>query len=416
MKYANIIFDGNRKGSVNIGDDLQLVAIENLYKRMGIPDEDIIRIGLSELSTYDGEYCILPVSFPLYGYREGTYITMFSAKIVPVFLALSIMCGNISDEECDYLRHFEPIGCRDYHTVKLLRSKGILAYLNGCITATLPRRMDLEGDKTYLVDVPEEYYDYIPKRLLKNAVVTSQIVDECEDPEKEIKDRLDEYALNASLVITTRLHCAMPCVAMGIPVVLLKDNYSFRFSFISKYIHVYEKEEFDTIDWSPRSIDYEEKKEEILGVAIKRIQDTIDKYAPMYDLSWFYEKDNIREDYYIEHFDNVKDFIEENFDKTDSFKYAVWGLTQKADMICSYLEDNYPNARLVYAYDRNKQTKFHGIESGNSIDEICKEDVFVFVTAATANLVAMDMFSSHGKCNYHISDDGIKRIGRKKQI
>ena len=62
MKYANILFDGNRRSSVNIGDDMQLVAVENLYKEMGIDYADVIRIGLSQLSSYDGEYVVLPVS------------------------------------------------------------------------------------------------------------------------------------------------------------------------------------------------------------------------------------------------------------------------------------------------------------------------------------------------------------------
>ena len=99
MKYANVVFDGNRTGSVNIGDDLQLVAIENLYREMGIDYKDVVKIGLSQLATYDGEYVILPISFPLYGYREGLNITMFSPKIIPVFLGLSIMSENLSDDE-----------------------------------------------------------------------------------------------------------------------------------------------------------------------------------------------------------------------------------------------------------------------------------------------------------------------------
>ena len=411
MKFANILFDGNRKGSINLGDDLQLVAVELLYKKMGLGKEDIIRIKLSELSTYDGEYCILPVSFPLYGYRDKLYITMFSPKIIPVFLALSIMSHNILPEEIEYLKHYEPIGCRDYHTVKILREKGILAYLNGCLTATLPKRMPVKGNKVYLVDIPEEYLQFIPSDKLLNAVNTSQVVDNCDNPEKEIENRLNEYAENASLVITTRLHCAMPCVAMGIPVVLMKDYYSFRFSFISRYIHIYEKDEFDRIDWNPIPVFYEDEKSKIMNLAIKRIQDSYNKYAPMFDLSWFYENNNIRNDYYIEHFDNVKEFIDNHFSKDEYFKYAIWGITQKADMICEYLKNNYCNSELVYVYDKNKIVTFYGIDSGNDINKLLNPEIFVFVTAATANLYAIDIFNKEGKTNFHISDDGIKRIG-----
>ena len=414
MKYGNIIFDGNRKGSVNIGDDLQLVAVENIYNHMGISQDRIVRVKLSELSTYDGEYCILPISFPLYGYRNETYITMFSPKIIPVFLALSIMSGNISEEECNYLRHYEPIGCRDYHTVKLLRNRGILAYLNGCLSAALPRRENLSGEKVYLVDIPRDYYNYIPEALREDAIVTSQVVDNCNNPEEEIKKKLDEYAKNASLIITTRLHCAMPCVAMGIPVILMKDKYSFRFPFISRYIHVYEKAEFNDIDWNPKSIEYEDIKKQIISLAQDRIKMTYDKYSQMFNLSWFYEENNIREDYFIEHFDNVREYIDLHFNKDESFTYAIWGITQKADMICSYIEHNYPKASFCYAYDMKKRILFHGVQSGNDIEEICKRDLFVFVTTATANLVAMDLFEKCGKKNFHISDDGIERIGYNK--
>ncbi|MBE5916753.1 MAG: polysaccharide pyruvyl transferase family protein [Pseudobutyrivibrio ruminis] len=408
MKFANIYFDGNRKGSVNIGDDLQLVAIENLYKEMGINyDDEVVRIGLSELSTYDGEYVVLPISFPLYGYREGTYITMFSPKIIPVFLALSIMSGNISQEECDYFRRFEPIGCRDYYTANLLRKNNIMAYVNGCMTVTFPKQKNLFGSKVYLVDVPESYYKYIPLHILEESVMCSQVLYDCANPEKEIKNRLEEYARNASLIITTRLHCAMPCLAMGLPVILMKDKYSFRFTFVSKYIHVYEKEEFSEIDWNPKSIDFEPEKRKILDLAKKRITETWDKYYDMYALSEFYEKSNIRKDAYIEHFDNVKEFIDKKFNQNECFRYAVWGITQKADMICSYIESNYKNARLSYVYDKNKKIEFHGVMSGNDDDVITADDIFVFVTAATANPIAKEKFEKIGKTNYHISDDGI---------
>ncbi len=413
MKYANIVFDGNRKGSVNIGDDLQLLAIDNMYKQMGIASSDIVRIGLSELTTYDGEYVILPISFPLYGYREKMYITMFSPKIIPVFLALSIMSSNISEEECIYLRRFEPIGCRDYHTVKIMRSHNIMAYLNGCMTATLPKRDNLNGKNVYIVNLPKKYFDFIPNSIKKDAIIKSQILESCDNPEKEMQALLDEYADNASLVITTRLHCAMPCVAMGLPVVLMKDKYSFRFPFISRYIHVYEEEEFNKIDWNPIPIIYEKAKSDILGMAIGRVKDAYSKYSGIFDVSWYYEQNNIRDDYYIEHFDNVKDYIDGNFLPEEKFDYAIWGVTQKADMIVDYLEEKYPMANLRYVYDRSRKVLFHGVETTDDIECLKSKDCFVFVAAATANLPAIEMFTSIGKEDYHVSDDGIERIGKQ---
>ena len=40
----------------------------------------------------------------------------------------------------------------------------------------------------------------------------------------EAESLLNKYRTNAKLVITTALHCAAPCVAMGIPTILISDN------------------------------------------------------------------------------------------------------------------------------------------------------------------------------------------------
>lgn len=406
MKYANVIFDGKRKSSVNIGDDLQLVAIENLYMAMGIDYKDVIRIGFSELSSYDGEYVILPISFPFYGYREGLNITMFSPKIIPVFLGLSVMGGNISEEEILYLRRFEPIGCRDYYTVEWLREKNICAYLNGCLTATLPRCTG-GGKDIYLVDIPTKYYPYIPKELRNHAHIKSQILYDCEDPEETVKTYLQEYAENARLVITTRLHCALPCIAMGIPVILMKDRFSFRFTTLARYIPIYTREEFGEIDWNPQPVEYEAEKKMILQSAAKRIQDAYDKYGHIFDISQFYEKQAIHRPVWVEHYDNVVEDIKEHFQEDDEIPYAVWGITQKADLICSYMENHYKNAKLIVVYDRNKKVTFHGVMSTQQQDAILKKGVFVFVTTATANEAAVKLFQTVGKTEYHISTDGI---------
>lgn len=413
MKYANIIFDGNRKTSYNIGDDLQLVAIENLYKYMGIAEGDIVRIPFSQLVTYDGEYVVLPIAFPLYGYSHDMYITMFSNKIIPVFLALSIMSGNLTDDEVVYLRRFEPIGCRDYHTMKLMQENNIMAYLNGCMTATLPRISNLKGEKVYFVDVPARYYQHIPEEIAKDAIVLSNVLDDCVDPEQEVKNRLKQYAENARLVVTTRLHVAMPCTAIGIPVVFMKDRYSFRFPFISRYIHVWEKEEFNNIDWNPKPVEYEDMKHMILDVAGKRITETYNKYQPIYDLSWFYEQNNLRKDYFVEHVDNVIEFIKREFSVDNNYEYAIWGVTQKADLICDFIEKERPNMNLKYVYDRSRKTEFHGLVSGNDVDKIKEKNVFVFVTAATANVDAMRIFGEINKTDYYISADDIDRLDRQ---
>ena len=80
MKFANLALDSDKKME-NIGDWVQIFAIENLFEYMNIKKNEIVHIKISELSTYDGEYVILPINYPLYGYYHLSY------KIIPVATA-----------------------------------------------------------------------------------------------------------------------------------------------------------------------------------------------------------------------------------------------------------------------------------------------------------------------------------------
>ena len=228
MKFANIIM--TREGRCTIGDDIQLLAIENLYNYMGIDYKEVVRIPFNQLSTYDGEYVVLPISFPLYGYSHDTAITQYSDKIIPVFLGMAILTNTLSENEVVYLKKFQPIGCRDQYTMDVLRRYGIVSYLNGCMTATLPRRKPLYSEKynkIFCVDVPDSLKDMIPKEVLDDCIFCNHVylTSECPDgTEAKAKEIYNRYKDEAKLIITTRLHAALPCAAMGIPVVLAKNQ------------------------------------------------------------------------------------------------------------------------------------------------------------------------------------------------
>ena len=42
----------------------------------------------------------------------------------------------LSRESLDYLRRFEPIGCRDLRTLELLERRDVECYFSGCLTLT----------------------------------------------------------------------------------------------------------------------------------------------------------------------------------------------------------------------------------------------------------------------------------------
>ncbi len=394
MKFGNIILD--RKGRCTVGDDIQLLAIENLYNYMNIPYEDVVRIPFSQLSTYDGEYVILPLSFPFYGYSNANNITNFSPKIIPVFLGFATMANTYNTADISYLKKYEPIGCRDQYTMNAVRNSGVKAYLNGCLTATLPKvRYGADArKKIFCVDVSPLLQSYIPKEMLPDCEFVNHVVfsDDCPNgTEEKAKEMYSRYVKEAKLIITTRMHAALPCIAMGIPVILAKDNYSMRFPIIEKFIPVYTKETYGNIDWNPQSVNYEEFKIKVLESAKKRLNDTFAKYEDLIEISEFYEtSEDVPE--YLDNFSGTIHYLKSNYNPTDSFEYVLWGITQTAELAHSYIEKNYPNAKLIGVIDQFRKMDIYGVTSGKR--EFIEEhpDSICFICAGAIMPMAKEYF------------------------
>jgi polysaccharide pyruvyl transferase WcaK-like protein len=118
-------------------------------------------------------------------------------------------------------KKFEPIGCRDEATKNILKSVNIDAINNDCITLLMDKRSkedEKNAKKLILVDVDE--FIPMPSNFKKKDIeYKSQMVDNGEalsnDEKLELsKEILNYYRKNAKLIITSRFHCAMPCIAM----------------------------------------------------------------------------------------------------------------------------------------------------------------------------------------------------------
>ena len=277
MKYGRLVFTRMLVSPTlcNAGDIVQSMAIDRIYQKMDIPESQIVEIGVEELGSYRGEKVLLPINgYFLYSAEYPSFPT--SPDIVPVFLGLY----NTSPQYLrnrDYWTHCGPIGCRDEATRAAMRKRGYPAYLMGCMTITLPRRTrDPEDPKVFLVDAHPGILPYIPAQLQAKMVrVTHDVpVDASASREQqraEMQRRTEElyrrYAQEAGLVITSRLHCAAPCIAMGIPVVVVKDSYDDRFGWLDKLVHLYTPDEYDRIDWNPQPLQLEEHKERLIRAA-----------------------------------------------------------------------------------------------------------------------------------------------------
>jgi hypothetical protein len=136
----------------------------------------------------------------------------------------------LSPEAVAYYKRFEPVGCRDTHTRDLLASVGVDAYVSRCLTLTLEVEERPRQPTIYVVDMPPGFQRLIPDHVRHRVRFLSHIL-----PRRYQYTRLRRYKFwrarqllnlyaSAHLVITTRLHCALPCRAFDTPVLLAQKD------------------------------------------------------------------------------------------------------------------------------------------------------------------------------------------------
>lgn len=420
MKYANF-FDTTRI-NINIGDYLQFMAVHNVYRHMGVAEEDIYYIDFRDVMEYNGEELILPINFSVHDFIRNGKIAI-SPKITPVFIALMLDTVDASMEtgaflsdayNRDYFLKHAPIGCRDIFTYNLLQKYGIPAYVNGCMTATLPRYSGKPGEKIIFADAPHALLPYVPEALLdQECVVATQQYHFTEDEVKDyrrifqfVASRYEFYKQNAKLVITSRLHVSLPCTAFGIPVILAKDYMDARFDFISNYIPVYDRTRYQDIDWQPAVPNIEAMKRRLIDLAASRIR------AAMHcaQSSWkattvFLNAQDMKIQYAVPHVAFHKNggrflaWAEKHWDaaQTEPIPYALWGASaNSADYWKELIEKNYPAAKLTAVFDRYKKGELFGLplESPDNLADL--PDVAVIVCAAGATSEARALFRRLG--------------------
>lgn len=153
--------------------------------------------------------------------------------IVPVFHGFAIGPTRLLEQPwIDYYLKWQPIGCRDIWTRDELRKRGVDAYWSGCLTAMLkkpPDTREVQRKDIYIVDVDARLEErLIPPRIRERAVRRTHQIEPrvAWNPAarmKLVRGLMQDYQ-NAKLVITRRLHAALPCLAFGTPVLVLLDK------------------------------------------------------------------------------------------------------------------------------------------------------------------------------------------------
>lgn len=332
MLYGRLVFGkpGKPKGYVNIGDYIQTFAVDVIYKHLGIDSENIVNINRHELSTYDGEDVILPLN-AWFGYGEDKM--PFSPKIHPVFLGYHNMNDPLPNME-----QYGYIGCRDEYTYNIMKKNGISAYISGCMTVLFPKRESRpEKEGVFFVDLPQSVINRIPEDIKKNAhYLTHEIKIQNDDGsekshetiEQITVDLMNKYESEATLVITSRLHCAMVCLAKGINVIVLRDSVDERFQFLDKFLKIYTLDNIDEVNWEGTVLDLEDFKRRLIEFAGKTVQgiEDLEYQKKLHEFYMDRERVKIKHSFSVTAYEklhkvcpNLADFIREKI----LFKYTI---------------------------------------------------------------------------------------------
>ncbi|MCU6770348.1 Polysaccharide pyruvyl transferase [uncultured Bacteroides sp.] len=273
MKYK--LLSVSTEKQVNIGDYIQALASSQFLPKV---DGFIQRELLKE---YNGDECKIIMNG---WYMHNPNQWPPSEKINPLFVAFHINSLTkdlmLSDESIDYFKKNEPIGCRDLNTMNILQERGVNAYFSACMTLTLGHKYKSEEKekKCYFVDpffikknsLSSKLYNlfyitfhwrtinHIAKKFHTNntgiqkkisvslfyrqykKIFTKKTLLEAEyisqqnrfykenlqnDEERlSVAEELVKKYSKAALVVTSRIHCALPCLGLETPVIYIYNS------------------------------------------------------------------------------------------------------------------------------------------------------------------------------------------------
>ena len=217
MKFASVQYSKN-----NIGDVIQILAASRFLPRI---DAWCNRENLDAYQFPEPHKIILN---GWYQHRTGHFFN--DRGLLPLITSMHVAPSKadsfFTTKVLAFLKKNMPVGCRDTYTLNLMKSKGVDAYFSGCLTLTLePNPRIPKRDYVLCVDVPEAIADKVRATTLRPIHMLNPMW----HAHNTFTERLEHAKIylkkmqQAHCVVTRRLHCALPAVALGTPVVFIAD-------------------------------------------------------------------------------------------------------------------------------------------------------------------------------------------------
>ena len=245
MKYGLIVFSKTD----NLGDDIQSYAtmthlphIDYIIERENMDnfvpnDNHIVAVIMAGWFLYS--HLNWPPSPYIYPLNISMHFDTYYSKYLGNSLEKNMVLEGYGAQ---WLNSNGPVGVRDYFTLNLLSGFGISSYFSGCITTTLKKFPNVtKHNEIVAVDVSPQIIEYVQQHSNKKVIVKTHKIKLELIPLRERFQLVEEYLKlyqGASLVITSRLHAALPCLALGTPVLFVKDTKFFnRIGTYMPYVH-----------------------------------------------------------------------------------------------------------------------------------------------------------------------------------
>lgn len=218
--------------TVNLGDEIQSIAARRFLPRVDclVPRERLdvvpgtdgpVRLILNGWFLHD------PARWPPHPSYEALPISIHLANRRPSRrrfwepVPAAAMLGKSGRE---WFASHGPVGARDQETLQLLRAKRIEAYQSSCLTLTLERLIAPRQDYVVACDLPTDVMRALAARTRSQLISVSHIDTETVGfaARSERASALLGLYARARAVVTSRLHCALPCLALGTPVLFVR--------------------------------------------------------------------------------------------------------------------------------------------------------------------------------------------------
>lgn len=205
----------------NLGDDVQSIAAALLLPQV---DAYVDRDALDKVRLEIPHTLIMNSWFAIKRYKAVP-----SPSLNPIYFGFCVGRPELMNSTWLYELDGRMVGCRDTQTVDLLLANGIEAYFSGYLTTWMGRFFykPTRRQGVLFVDLPEAMERFVPDHIRRRAERRTAEIPDLNIPQHErfrkAAQLLDELR-SAEMVVTRRLHTALPCIGFGTPVTVYLES------------------------------------------------------------------------------------------------------------------------------------------------------------------------------------------------